>query len=161
MPSLPRLQLTDNSRGAVDSGAFFVRRQQQRERSTMTRLARDEALRRGDNRRNRRLHVRGAAAEQAAVAFGWRERIARPAIDRARRNHVHVAGEADDRGATAMPRPEILHGRAIDPLAGEAGLRQRAPQSDRAHPPSSGVRDRQAMSCFASSSVSAAAVSDP
>ena len=49
-----------------------------RDRTAMRRVARDDTLGRGDHRRHRRLHVRGAAAVQAAVALGRRERIARP-----------------------------------------------------------------------------------
>ena len=108
----------------IDAGALFVGRQQQCDRAAVRRHSRGEPLGGRDHRGHRHLHVRGAAAEEVSVALGRRERIARPAIDRARRHDVDVPGQADERRGRAAPRPEVADRAAIDPLAGEAGCGQ-------------------------------------
>jgi hypothetical protein len=80
-----------------------------------------EALDRGDHRRDRRLHVRRAAAIQVPGALGRRERLARPLLDGTRRHDVHMAGETDDRPACAVHRPQVARLRAVHPLADESG----------------------------------------
>ena len=112
-----------------------------RQRSAMIWLPAHEALRGRDQRGDGDLHVRGTAPEQAAIAPGWRERVARPAIHRTRRHNVDMAGKADERRRASAACPQVPDGPTIDPLAGEAGLRQ----ARRNHParPIVGVSDRQ------------------
>jgi hypothetical protein len=88
----------------------------------MLRLAGDESFRSGDHRRDRRLHVRDAAPEQQSIAFGGRERIARPAIERTWRHDVDVSGEADKWCAAAAACPQIPHRRPVDSLARKANV---------------------------------------
>src|SRR3954452_14204558 len=84
-------------------------------------MAGDAALRRCDERRDRSLHVGDPAPIQIPVALGWHERIAGPAIDRSRRDDVHVPGKTEQRRAVTVARPEIAHPAAIDAFAYETG----------------------------------------
>ena len=101
-----------------------------------------DTLGRRDHRGHRRLHVRGAAAVEKAVALGGRERIARPLLNRARRHDVDVARQADERPRRAMARPQVADRSAIEPLAPEAGRRQTRRQQSQAA--AIGRRDRAA-----------------
>ena len=134
-----RLQRRDDRRRAVDGVALFVRRQQHRDRAAVHRLARDDALGRRDHRGDRRLHVRGAAAVQKAVALGRRERIARPL---ARPDPVGTTSTWPARQTSgrrrSVTRPQVAHRAAIDPLA-----RESPPPTD-ATPAAPGCRHRRA-----------------
>ena len=66
---------------------------------------------------DRRLHVRSAAAVEAAVADLGRERIDAPGAEVAGRHHVGVAGEAEVRACRAETSVEIIDRRR--PLLGE------------------------------------------
>ena len=88
------------------------------------RMLGDEAFHRGDERRERRLHVGGAAAVQPAVALGRRERIGFPAFARPGRHDIGVAGEADERTRGAAPRPEVGDAVRNQRFAAEAERRE-------------------------------------
>src|SRR5690606_40445968 len=71
--------------------------------------ARQEALDGDHERRDRGFHVRRATSVESAVAFAGLEGIARPFIERTRRNHVGMAGkdEGGARPAAVANQPEI------------------------------------------------------
>src|SRR4029079_12531295 len=71
------------------------------------------------------LHVGRAAAVELAVADRRHERVGVPFRERARRHHIGMAGEAEQRLAGAAPRPEVadvaeLHWLALESRGGEA-----------------------------------------
>ena len=103
-----RTQRLDDAGRAVGRDAFFVGRDEQRDGTRMCRVRRDELLGGGHERRDRGLHVGGATPEEHAVADHGDERIAVPPIERARRDDVGVAREADDRAGRAAPCPEVV-----------------------------------------------------
>ncbi len=75
----------------------------------MLRMPGNKFFDRGDERRQRALHVRRATPVQHAVAHGWNERVAVPLICRPGRHHVGMPGEAHQRPGVAAPRPQIVH----------------------------------------------------
>ena len=101
---------------AVARRAFLVARDQERDRAGRVGMRRDEFLGRDDHRRDRALHVGGAAAVEDAVAVGRHERVAVPGRERAGRDDVGVAGEdhplAGGRRAGAVG-PEVRHARRL------------------------------------------------
>jgi hypothetical protein len=104
---------------AVDRGAFLVARDQQADRAAEAGAARgEEALRRGDEGRDRALHVRGAAAVERAVVDLAGEGRDRPAVEVADRHDVAVAREAEMRAARADAGVEVVD-------VGRAGFRER------------------------------------
>jgi hypothetical protein len=103
-----RREPIDHLDGAVDRRAFFVGGDQQADRALMVGMLPDKILDRGDERRQRALHVGGAAPVQQSVAHLRRERVARPLPARAGRHHVGVAGERQQRLDGAAPRPEVV-----------------------------------------------------
>ena len=130
----------DDERGAVHRVALLVGRQEDRDRPATARAVglACHTLGRGDHRRQRSFHVRGATAIETAVTLGRNERIARPLVYRARRHDIHVACQADDRPRRPMARPQVADRSAIDPLALEAGRRQSRRQQTQA----AGIRRR-------------------
>ena len=99
----------DHLHRAVDRRAFLVGGNQQADRALMVRVLRDEILNRGDERRQRALHVGGAAPVQETVAHHGRERVAGPLLRRAGRHDIGVAGKHHQRLGAAAPRPEVVH----------------------------------------------------
>ena len=117
-------QLLDDLDRAVDGGPFFVGGDEQRDRSGGRRVIGDEALHRGDERRERRLHVGRAATVEPAVALGRHERIGFPSFARTGRHDVGVPGKADERTRRAAPRPQIGDAVRNERFATEAERRE-------------------------------------
>ena len=92
---------------AVDRRAFLVGSDQQRDGSRGLRMRDDEAFHRGHERRQRALHVRGAAAVEPALALRRHERIGLPSVARAGGHDIGVSGEADQRTRGTAARPQV------------------------------------------------------
>ena len=104
----PTKRLHD-SRRPVDRCAFFVRRDQQRNRPSVRGMRGNESLRGGDECGERGLHVGRAAAIDKAVTLRGGEGIAPPPLDGARGHHVGMPREADHGRAGPAPRPQVVH----------------------------------------------------
>ena len=101
------LQSLHDTAGPVDGRSFFVACNQKGDGSAMVRMILDERLHRRDHGRERAFHVAGAAPEETAVADGRLEGGRVPLLGRAGRNHVRVAGEAEERAVLAASGPEV------------------------------------------------------
>ena len=99
------------------------------------------------------FHVGRAAAVEVTVAHAWARRVRCPCVERTGRHDVGVAGEADERGRVAQPRPQV--GDAVGSAASRSGSRaaQGARRAASWQPASSGVSERRAISSRASASV--------
>ena len=103
-----RLQPFNYLHRAVHRRAFLVGGDEQADRALVVRMLRDKILDGRDKRRQRALHVGGAASVQEAVAHRGRERIAGPFFFRTGGHDIGVTGKGDDRFGGAAPRPEII-----------------------------------------------------
>ena len=95
----------NDGNGAVGGVAFFVGGEQQGNAAGVVGVRRDEAFNGGHEGGQRGFHVGRAAAVEVAVALGRDERIGRPALDRAGRHDVGVAGKTQHRAAAAAMGP--------------------------------------------------------
>ena len=68
----------------------------------MLRVGGDEGFAGGDEGRERAFHVGSATAIEQSVADRRHERIGGPLVERAGRNDIRMAGEADEQGV--LPR---------------------------------------------------------
>ncbi len=122
------LECFDHLDGAVRCRAFFVARDQERERATVRWMRRDEFLARYDERRYRCLHIRRTTPVQLAVAMGRNERRRRPLFERPGRHDIGVAGEREqlaiDTVRAALDGPEISDAARGDRFTVETNCRQ-------------------------------------
>ncbi len=115
---------------AVDRDAFFVARDQERDRTLGLAVLLEMVEHGGDRAGDAALHVDRAAAVKLAVVDLGRERRMAPARLVARRHHVGVAGDDEIGRFRAKPRIEVFdvggarlaEGHAVD---GETGRLQR------------------------------------
>ena len=106
MRFLALAQHFDHAARAVHGRAFLIAGDQERDACRDASGYRpDELLAGGQHGGEAALHVGGAPAVQQAVANDRHEGIAAPFIQRPRRHHVGVAGEAEDRTAAAALAP--------------------------------------------------------
>ena len=136
----------DDADGAVDRRAFLVGGEEQRDRAGRGRVRGDEGLDRRDERRERALHVGGAAAVEPAVALVGRERVA---IASARRGPVGTTSVWPAKQTSGRASPRRAQ-RLVTPLATSvshakpSGARRAAISAWQ--PASSGVSERRAIS---------------
>ena len=84
-----------------------------------------EALHCHDHRRQAAFHIcRATAVEHALLVDARTERRILPGLQRACRDHVSVAGEAQHRAFVAANGPEVFHVLDMHRLDGEAAGRQ-------------------------------------
>src|SRR5690606_7007 len=120
-------QRLDHSAGAMHRRAFLIAGDQEGDGAAMLWMVGDKALDRHDHARQAALHVGGAAPAEHAVGVDARgEGIVLPALHRAGRYHVGVAGEAEHRALAAAHRPEVVDLAETHRLDLEAGGGQTA-----------------------------------
>ena len=110
--------------GAVHRRAFLVRGDEQADGALVLRMRGHEGFGGGDERRDRALHVGGAAAVEHAVAHLRLERVAMPILARTGRHDISVTGEHHHRLAVAAFGPEIVDVAVAQVLAAEARGRE-------------------------------------
>ena len=90
------------------AGPFLVAGEQEGQRAAVRRLRSEKLLGGHHHRRERGLHVGGAAAVQPALAVRGHEGVAAPLLQRAGGHHVGVAGEGEQRrlGIAAAEGPD-------------------------------------------------------
>src|SRR5664280_863727 len=90
---------------AIDRRAFLVAGDEKADAAAVIGRRPDELFGGDDHRRDRALHVGGAAAVELAITLGRHEGIAGPGRERAGRNDVGVAGEDEPLAVRALALP--------------------------------------------------------
>jgi hypothetical protein len=119
-----RLQHLDDAPGSVHGRPFLVAGEQEGEGAAVVGMPGQEALGGRDHGGEPALHVRGPAAVEHAVADHGLERVGLPVLARTGRDHVGVAGEAQQRPAAAVDGPQVVHRAVLQALVAETEGRQ-------------------------------------